>query len=161
MSEQFPYRAKPGTMLLAGAFFGACAAFGFYKAATNEQGMIINGLIELGPRGASVFWLVLAIVSALFVLTAVVAVIHGLVTKSVLVLGEDYLVVPAGNLLKRRAVRIDFRDLRDATLQDVAGQQFLALRTTDTKVTITRSLLSPDTAFDRLHDVIRARLPRS
>ncbi len=55
----FRYRPSPKVMVLSGLFFGACAAVLGHKASTNTRGLMLNGIIELSPSGASTFYWVL------------------------------------------------------------------------------------------------------
>lgn len=58
------------------ALFGACAAFLFYRASTNDRGLIINGIIHFDAEGADIFYFVLGVLSALFVLMGGLAIFH-------------------------------------------------------------------------------------
>lgn len=160
MSESFPYRGNFDTMLLGVIFFGSGAALFGYKTATNDRGLIINGVIELGPTGATIFYAVLGVLSALFVLCAVFAQIQGALRKPMLILADDHLVVPSG-FFQRRLKRVEFKHITSAVLQKISGQQFLVLRTLQGKVSVTRSLLTPPSAFDLIVTAVNTRMPQS
>ena len=64
---EYPYKPRPRVMLGCVAFFGLIAAGMTYEAITNDRGLILNG-IPLSPRGATIFYAVVAGVCALFVL---------------------------------------------------------------------------------------------
>jgi hypothetical protein len=158
MNQTFRYRAKPTTMILAGGFFALCGSFYVYKAAINDRGLIVNGIIELGPTGATAFYAVLAALSALFVVVAVIAMIHGLLREPVLTLADDHIVVP-GSLLRRQSRRIDFGTVTKASIQSVHRQRFLTLWSTQGKASIARSMLDSDQVFDRIVDAVTSRIP--
>jgi hypothetical protein len=160
MNETFRYRAKPTTMILAGGFFALCGSFYIYKAITNDRGLIINGIIELGPTGATAFYAVLATLSALFVVVAVIAMVHGLLREPVLTLADDHIVVP-GSLLRRQPRRIDFGTVTKTSIQSVHRQRFLTIWSTQGKVAIARSMLDSDGVFDRIADAVTSRVPRT
>lgn len=52
---------------LVAVFFGPCAAFFYHRATTNDRGLILNGLIEMGPEAADWFYAIFGIMSAGFV----------------------------------------------------------------------------------------------
>lgn len=157
MSETFRYRAKPATMFLAGGFFTLCGIFLAYKAASNDRGLIINGLIELGPTGATVFYTVLAGFSALFVVAAAAGTIHGLLRAPVLTLADDHIVVP-GTLFRPSPRRIDFAAVMSASLQSVNGQRFLTIESAQGKVSVARSMLDSEHTFEHVVDVVTSRV---
>ena len=51
--REFPYRPKWGMIIFGVVFFGACSVALGMKAADNDRGVVINGLIEFGPQGAT------------------------------------------------------------------------------------------------------------
>jgi len=59
-----PLRRPYKEAILALVLFGACAAFFFVKATNNDRGLILNGIIEMGPEGADWFYAVMGIFSA-------------------------------------------------------------------------------------------------
>lgn len=158
MSESFPYRTRMGTMLLAAAFFGGCAAIFAYKAATTDRGLIINGLIELDPSQAKVFFRVLEALSWLFVVAAIFATIHGRMKNPVLTLADDYIDIPTGIFGRREITRIEFKNVTGASLDKISGQQILNLWTPATRAAVAKSLL-PDGAFERVLTAVRSRVP--
>jgi hypothetical protein len=59
-----PLRRPYKEAILALVFFGACAAFFYVRARNNDRGLILNGVIEMGPEGADWFYAILGILSA-------------------------------------------------------------------------------------------------
>lgn len=157
MNLNYAYKAKPIKMALAGLFFGACGALFIYKMVTNEVGLIINGIIELGPQGAMVFYGVLAALSLAFVVAAGMAAVHGVITKPVLILTEEHITVPTG-LLRPRPKTLRFADVTGITLQEIQGQRFLTIQASTGKVSVTRSLLESESAFEEITVFVRDRL---
>lgn len=49
--REYEYRPKLTMILLSTAFFGLCTVVLCVKAANNDRGVIINGIVELGPMG--------------------------------------------------------------------------------------------------------------
>ena len=70
---EYPYKARPGPMLVAMAFFGACAAEMAHAAVTNDRGLILDGIFSFSVRGATVFYWCVAAVSMVIVLVAIMA----------------------------------------------------------------------------------------
>jgi len=58
-----PLHRPYGTVILAILMFGGCAVFLYFKATNNDRGLILNGLIEMGPEGADWFYAILGILS--------------------------------------------------------------------------------------------------
>jgi hypothetical protein len=58
-----PLRRPYRELVLGFVLFGAAAAYLFYRASTNDRGLILNGLIHLDPSGAGTFFVVLGLLS--------------------------------------------------------------------------------------------------
>ena len=71
LPSRIPYNPSWKTILACGAFFGACAAVMGHKAAHNTAGVIINGIITLGPEGATRFYWVICALGLAFVFVSV------------------------------------------------------------------------------------------
>jgi hypothetical protein len=140
-------------MLLAGGFFTLCAVFYFYKTATNDRGLILNGLLEFGAAGATAFYCTLGVLSLMFVLSAVLGVAHGLIRRPVLIVADDYITVP-GTFLRRRENRIVLSQITAASIQKIYGQQLLTVWSGASKVTIARSMMPSQELFDRLVQIV-------
>lgn len=75
--------------------FGGAAAFFAHQASTNDRGLIINGIIHLGPSGADVFYAVLAILSVGFVAIGLLALRAFHARKSLrVVIGKKHVTMP-------------------------------------------------------------------
>jgi hypothetical protein len=59
-----PLRRPYKETILALVLFGACAAFFFVRASNNDRGLILNGIIEMGPEGADWFYAIMGLLSA-------------------------------------------------------------------------------------------------
>lgn len=109
-------------------FFGAGAVVLGEKAWTNDRGLILNG-IPFSEFGATVFYWVLAGVSALFVPLAVwilfATLVHGVPD---VVLTAESISFPVGIRVKRAFV-LPLRDIENISQTEVSGQRFLMLKT--------------------------------
>ncbi len=59
-----PLRRPYRDLVLAFVLFGACAVFFYVRASNNDRGLILNGVIEMGPEGADWFYAIMGILSA-------------------------------------------------------------------------------------------------
>jgi len=141
-------------MGLAALFFGACAAVLGYKASTNTKGLILNGIIEFSPAGASTFFCVLTVFSLLFVLVAgwtiFTTFVHGI---PYIVLSHDAISLPVGFPIKR-SVRLPYAEVTGFSRSEVSGQRFLTLHTSHKKYHIVLNWLgSKEAETALLHEV--------
>lgn len=145
-------------MLLCSAFFGACAALLGYEAFTNDRGLILNGIIEFGPFGATVFYWILAVSSLLFVLVGLWTIFtmfyHGIPD---VVLTEDSVSFPIGFPVKRNFT-LPYAEISGLSHTEINGQRFLYLHTAKKKFYILLNWLSPKTAEVELQHELANRL---
>jgi hypothetical protein len=74
LDQKFRHSGNPWKALPIALFLGFFMLVGCHVAFTNNQGLIINGIIRLGPTGATILFTALAILfAAAFILTAAVA----------------------------------------------------------------------------------------
>ena len=77
---RYPYNPRWQMILFGAAFFGAGGVFMAHKAMHNSAGLIINGIITLGPTGAIVFYWVIAAACGVFVLGSLIFTIRRVVS---------------------------------------------------------------------------------
>ena len=155
-----PYRPKPWTMALAGAFFGAITLFMGREAIFNERGLVISGLIHLGPSGATVFYWGVAAVAAAFVVVALPAFVVGLVSTRRLTLDATELSVP-GSVFSRAPTVVRLADIRQVSMSVIQKRRFFEIVHTQGKLTLSESLLPSPAAFEELCAEIARRIPGS
>jgi hypothetical protein len=148
-------------MLLCGMFFGLCAAVLGHKASTNTRGLILNGIIEFSPSGASIFYWILTVSSLLFVLVAgwiiVTTLIHGVPD---IVLTNESISFPVGFPIKR-PFRLAYSEITGLSHSEVSGQRFIMLHTTTKRHHVVLNWLgSKDAEVTLLHEVAQ-RLSRA
>ncbi len=143
LPRRIPYNPKWRVILASAAFFGACSAFMAYKATHNTVGLIINGIITLGPSGATVFYWVISALGAGFVFLALLLTARRIANPQILELGTDALLLPYGRFQSQTA-RIAYSDIQSVAEVQVSGQKFLYVTAGGLRFTITASLL-PDT----------------
>ena len=157
----FRCRPSPKVMLLCGLFFGVCAAVLGHKASTNTRGLILNGIIEFDPSGASIFYWVLTVFSFLFVLAAgwtiVTTLVHGVPD---VVLTDDAISFPAGFPVKR-PFRLPYSEITGLSRSEVSGQRFLMLHTATKKHHVVLNWLGSKEAEVALPQELAQRLSRT
>lgn len=159
---QYSYKPKPWRVLLGAAFFAAIAVFMSNEALTNDRGLILNGLIELSVRGASIFYWTVAAVGSVFVAAAIPLFIAGLVSRSVITVTVTELAAPR-TALSRHVIVIRLSDIKQVAVQTVQKQRFLKVHHCGGNLSIAQSMLPSATAFDELHAVLldRSRAARA
>ena len=153
---EFAYKPNPRAMLLAIAFFGVCAALGAY-AATRGQGLIINGLVELSPRGAAVFWWCLSALSVAFVAGGSWGLHRSRTATLPVRLSATELSAPR-NGFARRATTIPLREIHDVSVGAYGKQRWLVVSSPAASLNIMESMLPDRASFETLHQALVARV---
>lgn len=157
VEREYPYRPRWTTVFFCAAFFTLGAVVLGAKAARNDRGLIVAGLLEFGPEGATVFYWVLAACGAGFVVLAAVLAYHRLAYRQRVALGPDGLIVPASRW-SGGETEIAYRDIRGLSTARVAGQRFLYVDHPGGRYTMTASLLPSRAVFDEIRDVLAAKV---
>lgn len=148
----YPYRFGWPLLLFCLVLFGAGCPLLWRKAATNQRGLIINGLIELGPDGATTFYGVFAALgAAIFVMFALMA-WHNL-TAPPLVLSTDSITIPA---LFKGPAAIPYASISDLAMINWSREVVLQIVHADGKTNIVASML-PKGAFAEVVQVVTDR----
>jgi len=159
LPSRFPYNPKWWTILACFVFFGACSAVMAYKAINNSVGLILNGVITLGPTGATAFYWVISALGAGFVVLALLLTARRISSPQVLELGTEALLLPHGRFQKQTS-RIAYSDIQAVSEVDVSGQKFLYVTAGGLRFTVTASLF-PDTAsYIAVRDFLVSRAPK-
>lgn len=153
-----PYRPKAWVMAAASAFFGAGALFMGHEAIVNDRGLVINGLIHLGPDGATVFYWCIAALCAAFVAVGIPAFIVGLLSSHRVTLTATEISAPRFGFSRTPTV-VKLMDVQNVNLQVVQKQRFLNIYHPSGKLTITESYLPSRAVFEELCSAIVSRAP--
>ena len=135
-------------------FFGACLAFFGWRVVTNDRGLLLNGVLELGVGGADVCYGLLALASAGFVAMGLIGLLSPART---LVLDEDTLTVPSG-LLHRTPRTARYADLRGATERGLSGNRLLVVKSLEGELVIKQVMLADRGTYEEVKAEIGARL---
>jgi hypothetical protein len=143
-------------MILGGLFFGACLAFYVHRGSSNQRGLIIDHVIELGIDGATTFYWVLAAASAGFVLIALWALAVRALRDTYLVLDERELSIPSR--WSKRVRVIPYSEIRGIELVQINGQHLLYLATESGRVTVAGIMLESDERLRELGQELTRRV---
>lgn len=159
LPSRFPYNPKWWAILACFVFFGTCSAFMAHKAATNSVGAILNGIITLGPTGATAFYWVISGLSAGFVVMALLLTARRISSPQVLELGTEALLLPHGRF-QQQTSRIAYSDIQAVSEVQVSGQKFLYVTAGGLRFTITASLLPDAETYAAIRDFLVSRAPK-
>ena len=146
------YVYRPGWMmiLLCGSFFIGCGVVLGDKALRNEQGLVINGIIQLGPTGATIFYWTLCILSFGFVVAAGLCALHRIITNQRLAFTSDAILLPFSRWSSKE-IAIPYDEIVKLSSVEISGQRILYLyRNNNTKFTIAASMLPSRESFDEV-----------
>ena len=156
MTHSYPYRFNRKMAVFCILFFGACAAFFTYQCVTNDVGLILNGIIELGPTSANWFYGILGFLSWGFVAIGVAGL---LMPKRQLTLTENDIIVPTG-FFGRNQRQVAWYNVRGIKEMEVSGTRTLTLNLIDGKVSITNRMLPTKESYDEVRAHIVAAVEK-
>jgi hypothetical protein len=149
--KEFNYGIRPLKMLLPMLMFGACAAFFFREALTNDRGLIINGIFRMDAGQGTIFYYVMAGLSAMFVIGAAAGMISGLSAKKKLVIFSDGLEIP----IRKEKVRLYFSNIASVQMLDIYKTRIIELVTKENrKYSILDSALGTKAEMDEVFKLI-------
>jgi hypothetical protein len=146
MEREYEYKPKWTLILFCALFFGLCAVVLGVKAARNDRGLIINGLFELGPGGATTFYWVLCAGGVGFVVLVAFLAYHRLRFRQRLAFGPAAVTVPVSRWSAQEK-EIAYRDISALSTAQISGQRFLYITHPGGRYTITASMLPSKAAF--------------
>jgi hypothetical protein len=155
---RFAYKPKTLTMLLAAAFFLLCAVVLFFRAASNDAGLILNGIIEMDQGGAGIFYYVLAGLSAAMAAGGAFVFATSLGEPRYVVLDDTSVEIPghAG----RKPVRIAYDAITDLQPGGAYRQRWVYVVHTGGRQAIMGSMLANKAQLDEIANLLAARVRR-
>jgi hypothetical protein len=157
VEREYDYKPKWRVIFLCAFFFGLGAVVLAFKAANNDRGLIISGIIKLGPQAATIFYLVLTACSLGFVGLAAFLAYHRVAYRQRLAFGTAALIVPASRWSGEEK-EIAYRDIEGLSTTVVSGQRFLNIHHSGGKHTITASMMPSKAAFEEVCALLAARV---
>jgi hypothetical protein len=124
-----------------------------YAALNEKSGLVIEGIIRLGPAGARIFYWVIAALAAVFVLFALFLTFHRLVNPQVLVLESDSLLLP-GRMFQREPIRVPYKDIQHCSDREVYSQRFLQLSAHGRKYVVKAALFSDHESYNAVREFL-------
>jgi hypothetical protein len=155
----FSYRPKTWIVLLAVPMLVGLAWFFQHLARTNDQGIIFNHLVEIGPQGATIFYWAMFAILAITVPLILLALWNGVKHKTVITLGADGLTLPKKGL-SPQPMTIAYADIVSLHYQSVYSQTFLNLKTKTGKASIAASMFPKKADFETFCAALEERLGR-
>lgn len=155
--REYVYQPKWTMIVLCALFFGLCTIILGSVAANNDHGIIINRIIELGPDGTTVFYWILTVLSAGFVVLAVFLAYHRLTFQQRLVFGHEKMTVPASRW-SRQQKTITYKYITALSQAAVSGQKFLYIIHPGGKYTIAAAMLPSKAIFSEICELLASRV---
>jgi hypothetical protein len=126
---RFDITPRPGKMLLGIAFFSAGAALMVAKL-LDPRGVNINGVIELGPLGADIFFVILLLATLWLVGLGCIGLARSFGSKVFVTLDNQAITGP-NSYLQLGTKRIAFGAVRSVNLIDMNSHQFVEILAAD------------------------------
>ena len=156
IENEYDYRPK-WTVILLGVLFSAMACLFFVdKARTNARGLLINGIIELSPSQASVFFWILAGTSAAFVAACAFLIAFWSNTRQRIALSATSLIIPLSRW-SAREISVDYGSITALKTTQVGRQKFLKVSHPNGSFTIAASMLPYPENIDEILRILSDR----
>jgi hypothetical protein len=153
----YEYKPKALNMVLAGIFFVVCALCLFQEARTNQQGLIIDGLIRLDPHNATLFYWGLAACSVVMALISLPGLYRAMTSMQKLVLNETALRVPKSGLSNTIAT-VSYHNITGLSLVKTRSQRILIVKHNNGKANISQSMLPSSAIFEKICRTLNERM---
>ncbi len=154
---RYPYKPKLIVFILSIAFFVACAAVLGYVAATNDRGLILNGIIKFSENGATIFYWCLAGASVLLALFGVLGLVKGITSKREVLATQEAISAPKSGV-SNKIITINYSGIIDLNVQVIQKQKFLNIFYSEGKLSIPQSMLPSKKAFEELADFVVSKV---
>lgn len=152
--KEYLYAMPVAKALAITVFFALCGVVLYHEYTTNDRGLIINGIITLDKGGADIFYLVLAICSALFVVAGIASLFIGRVKKEYLRLYSDRIEIP----WKKEAAAVQFNMIEGIKRTDISGTIIVEITTKDgKKYSITNARVKGKKEFGEIMGFLSAK----
>ena len=155
--REFAYRPRWSVIVGGALFFSACFFVLRSQAASNNRGLVINGLIELSPANATRFYVSLCWLSFGFVAISIFLLMVRLTNAQKLRLTNDGLHAPK-RAWSRQPMFIAYTDVLSMETVRVSRQTFLKIVHSRGKLNVAGSMLESQDAFDQFGDALAQRV---
>ena len=156
-AQRFDYRPKAGTALLAAGFFTLMAVASVWTAQTNDRGLVLYHLVHFDRDHATIFYWCFVGVFALMACYAAYSVQLAFAEPREVVVGKTGITAPAG-ALSSQTVTIRYGAITSVAVVERNRQHFFHIHHQDGKLSIPRSMIADDNAFEGLLAAVSARI---
>jgi hypothetical protein len=153
---EYPYKPKPWVMLAVALLFAVIGIFFAMEALTNERGLVLQRLIHLSPRGATVFYWCLTAACLVFTLAGLAGFASGVLSKRTLRLTGTDISAPRYGWSRAQTV-VRLAEITAIGVESIHNQRFLNIDHRGGRLSVCASFLPSKAAFEELHHAIVAR----
>lgn len=125
--HSYSYKPKFHLVMLGIGFFLACTLVGSYATVYEDREVVISSLIELGPGGSKIYFLLLACGSFGLLVYAIMAARASLMPDRSIVISADHVSIP-DSIMSREGVEIPFAEITGLSLQTDKRSRILHIR---------------------------------
>ena len=155
--REYQYKPKALVLVLAILIIGGLAAVMAYLALTNDSGLIIEHIIKLSPRSATIFYWCIAGILLAFAAAGLWAFAASLAVEKYIRLTDTELSAPKSGLSKQNT-HIPLKEIKKITIQSVQGQRFMTISHSNGKLSIAQSLMPDKEKFEELYRELAERI---
>jgi hypothetical protein len=159
VEREYEYKPSWSVIIFVAVFFSSGAVFLYLKTVKSDRGLIIEGIIPLGPTGATLFFGALTLLSVGFVLLAAFLAYMRIVHRQRIAFTSDALIVPAP--MGRGEMAIPYRSISGLSMIEVNWQRILYVSHTGGQASITASMLPSMAIFKEVCALIAAKVQES
>ena len=152
----YPYRPKPLSVVFAIALFGVATFVLRDAAQTNDRGLVINGLIRLGPGEATIFYWCMTALSAAFVVLIAAVVLRSRFFPQRVTLTANELAAPRSRLALTPTV-LRLYDIQRVYIGVTRKKRSLKIVHPWGELAVLESWLPSPSDFDALYHAIESR----
>jgi len=160
MTISYPYRPKLMPFFLGMSFFGICTAILAYMGMSNEGGLVINGIISLSAKQASMFFYAMALASLGMVGVALITIFRSRGQRRNVELRDRELVCPKSGM-SSTILKIPYADITELDEQVIQHSRFLYVHYPEGKFSIPQNMLASKEQFQELVTELSARVASS
>jgi len=158
IDREYEYKSSWAVIIFCAIFFGAGAAVLGNAAATNDRGLVINGIIPLTQNGATTFYWFLCALSIGFVAISALLTVHRLTHHQRIAFTPQSIILPSSRWSSEETT-INYDDITSLSGAKVNGQRFLYVFRNDGKqFTIAASLLPTRGSFNEVGELLHHRI---
>jgi hypothetical protein len=158
VEREWRYRMPWRTVVWTTLFFGACALVLAHRAAHNDRGLILNGIIEMRAQRATLFYWVLTAMSGGFILLGFALAFHSATSRQYIVIRGDTLTLPVARYSKRQ-VTLPLREVERLRIVKMGRQRHIELWRAGKKYAIAAAMLPRKGDLDDILGLLAVHRP--